>query len=124
MEARTRTMITFAVLIVLIFGAYFFTDWFSKATGYVLGEDEKEALAKCLSENGSVFYFSSTCPKCEEQIQMFGDTAADFLVKYECMTADECPAVGGVPAWKINGQFYYGEKSFDELQKFSECKNQ
>jgi hypothetical protein len=122
MEAKTRTAITFAVLIVLIFGAYFFTDWFSKATGYVLGEDEKESIAKCLAEKGAVFYFSSTCPKCDEQIQMFGNTAVGFLVKYGCESADECPADGGVPAWKINDKFYYGKKNFAELQKLSGCK--
>ena len=46
MRQYTKTMLTFFVLVILLTGMYVFTDWFSKTTGYVLGEDEKTKLAQ------------------------------------------------------------------------------
>lgn len=120
MEQSTKTIITFGVMIALVFGLYFFSDWFSKTTGYVLGEDEKLKLAQCLSTKGTVFYASSTCPDCEEQLEMFGKTAAELLEVNYCETALGCPS-GGVPAWRIGSQTYYGVKQFDELISLSGC---
>ena len=122
MEARIKAMLTFGVLILIIFGLYFFTDWFSKITGYAPGEDEREALAKCLTKKNAIFYFSSTCPACDKQLKIFGETAADFLTKYECENADDCPASGGVPAWEMDNKFYYNVKNFNELKKISGCE--
>ena len=115
-----KTVITFGAMVFIIFGLYFFSDWFSKTTGYVLGEDEKLKLAQCLSTKDVVFYRSTTCPKCDEQIELFGETASDFLKVVSCDNADECPS-GGVPAWKIKGQTYYSIKQFDELIEISGC---
>ena len=121
MEARTKAMISFAVLVVLLFGLYGFTDWFSKTTGYVFGEDEKVILAQCLDGKKTVFYVSETCPKCDEQLEYFGNTASDFLRVFECDDAETCPAEGGVPAWKINGEFYYGIRELNDLIEISGC---
>ncbi len=120
MNQTTRTMITFGVMVLLIFGLYFFSDWFSKTTGYVLGEDEKVKLAQCLSTKGTTFYISSTCPDCEKQLELFGDTASAFLEINSCEHVDDCPS-GGVPAWRIEKQMYYGVKQFDELVSISGC---
>ena len=120
MEQTTRTIITFGVMVFLVFGLYFFSDWFSKTTGYALGEDEKLKLAQCLSTKDSVFYRSATCPKCDEQLEIFGETATDFLKIVSCENADDCPS-GGVPAWKIGSQTHYGIKQFDELISISGC---
>ncbi len=122
MEAKTKTVITFAVLILIVFGLYFFTDWFSKFTGYAPGEDEKEAFARCLSKNGAIFYFSLTCPKCDEQAEIFGETAWRLVDKYECKNIEGCLAPGGVPAWEIDEEFYYGFKEFKELKKITGCE--
>jgi ribosomal protein S27E len=112
-------MLTFGVLIIVLFGLYYFSDWFSKATGYVLGEDEKEKLATCLNGKNAFFYVSSTCPDCEEQLDLFGN-AKDVLNVITCSSADECPE-GGVPAWQIGKQIFYGVKSLEELIKISGC---
>ncbi|MCH7573251.1 MAG: hypothetical protein IH891_10085 [Planctomycetes bacterium] len=47
----------------------------------------------------------------------------DGLRKLVAGNVDEkpCSDLKGVPAWKINGEFYYGEKSFRELIKISGC---
>jgi hypothetical protein len=119
MDSARRTMITLGFLILLVFGLYYFSDWFSKTTGYVLGEDEKVTLAQCLSSNAAVFYRSTTCPACEEQLALFGETASAFLTIETCTVAT-CPA-GGVPAWKISGQIFYGVLTLQELVDLSSC---
>lgn len=123
MEARTKAMISFVILVLLIGGLYMFTDWFSKVTGYALGEDEKVKLSQCLDGRGAVLYTSATCPSCEDQLEIFGETATKFLDIIECDNVDKkpCSDLKGVPAWKINGEFYYGEKNFKELIKISGC---
>lgn len=120
MEQITKTTITFVVLVLVLFGFYYFSDWFSKTTGYVLGEDEKMKLAQCFFTKNIEFYRSNTCPDCDEQINIFGDTASSFLNIVSCESVEECP-VGGVPAWKIGEKIYYGIKQFDELISISEC---
>lgn len=120
MEQYTKTMITFGVFVVVLFGLYYFSDWFSRTTGYVLGDDEKMKLATCLKNNGAVFYTSSTCPDCERQLEMFGKDAAGVLNVVICASVDECP-IGGVPAWRIGRETIYGVKEFDELIRISGC---
>ena len=121
MEQFTKTAITFGFLVLVVLGLYLFSDWFSKTTGYVLGEDEKLKLAQCLNINKAVFYSSATCPDCEKQLELFGKDAAKFLKITNCASVDECPS-GGVPAWKIGTQTYYGVKNFKELISISGCK--
>lgn len=120
MEQFGKTVITFGVLVFIIFGLYFFSDWFSKTTGYVLGEDEKLRLAQCMITKDAIFFMSDTCPDCDEQLDLFGRDAVKFLKIVTCASTDECP-VGGVPAWEIDGQIYYGVKQFDELISISGC---
>tara|TARA_Y100000034_G_scaffold135398_1_gene207178 strand:+ start:1786 stop:2163 length:378 start_codon:yes stop_codon:yes gene_type:complete len=120
MRQFTRTVITFSVLVVLLFGLYYFTNWFSRTTGYVLGEDEKLNLAQCLNDKNSVFYVSSTCPDCLKQEELFGETAWNFIDVVECGSVEECPK-GGVPAWSIEGDVYYGMRGLDELTGISGC---
>ncbi len=120
MSQFTRTAVTFGVLVILIFGLYAFANWFSKTTGYVLGEDEKVKLAQCLNLNEDIFYTSSTCPMCDTQLELFGSDASKFLEVVTCTGSNECPN-GGVPAWRISGQVVYGIKSFKELSELSGC---
>jgi hypothetical protein len=121
MNSRTKAVLSFTILVLLIFGLYFFTNWFSQVTGYALGEDEKVNLAQCLDGKNAIFYVSPTCPKCTQHLELFGDTAVRFLDIVECITPEECSAEGGVPAWRINGEYYYGVKSLGQLQRISEC---
>ena len=120
MEQTAKAMITFGVLVLIVLGLYLFSDWFSKTTGYVLGEDEKLKIAQCLTIKDVVFYRSSTCPRCDEQMELFGESAAKFLTITNCASVEECPE-GGVPAWKIDSEIYYGVKQFNELISVSGC---
>jgi len=121
MEAKTNVFISFFVLVVLITSIYFFTDWFSKTTGYVLGEDEKAKLAQCLSGRGDILYVSGECFSCDKQLEKFGGTAVELLRIVTCQSAETCPAERGVPAWKIEGNFYYGVQELDKLIEISGC---
>ena len=122
MKQSTITIVTFFVLVILIGILYTFTGWFSSYTGYVFGEDEKVKLAQCLTGGGAEFYTSPTCPSCVKQLELFGDTANKFLTVVECLSIDSCEARGGVPAWKINGKFYYEIRELIDLSEVSGCQ--
>lgn len=121
MHPYYRTMITFFVLIGLIASLYFFSNWFSRNTGYVLGEDQKIALAQCLSNNNVILYVSSTCFSCENQLDVFGTEASKHLTIVQCDTIEDCPDVPGVPSWKVNGEYYTGKQNLNTLQEISGC---
>ncbi len=119
METKYKTMVSFVFLILLIFGLYFFTDWFSKVTGYVSGEDEKTILAQCLDFQESELYVEENCAQCAKQIGEFG-SAIKFLEIVDC-TEIKCEGLREIPAWYINGSVYYGYKTLNELEDISNC---
>tara|TARA_Y100000310_G_scaffold345811_1_gene470324 strand:- start:9086 stop:9433 length:348 start_codon:yes stop_codon:yes gene_type:complete len=114
-------VISFVILVGLMFGLYFVTDWFSKVTGYILGEDERERLANCLDESGAEFYSVWKCRDCENQIEIFGKSF-DLIYEVGCgVEGEKCANVREFPAWYINGEVYYGLKEIDELKELSGC---
>lgn len=122
MKTNTRVIFTFFILIVIVTGLYFFTDWFSKTTGYVFGEDEKIKLAQCLSGKNAVLYLKNDCSDCYDQIGLFGDNAQKFLLKFDCSEdVILCSNLRKFPAWEIENKIYYGVKSLKELQDISSC---
>lgn len=121
MRTQTRVFTTFFVLIVLIAGIYFFSDWFSKTTGYVLGEDQKIAFADCLASKGAVFYETERCASCEKQRTLFGDAAWNKITTRFCDRETRCTGLSSLPAWEIEGTFHYGFKTFNELDAVSSC---
>jgi hypothetical protein len=127
MNVRYKVFMSFVILVVLIFGFYFFTDWFSKVTGYLGGEDERERLALCLDEKRAEFYGGEYCSDCEKQLTLFG-SAIGFLHYVECETNTagdvvdtRCKNLREIPAWYIDGEIYYGFKTLAELQELSDC---
>ncbi len=127
MEVKYRVYVSFAVLIVLIFGLYFFTDWFSKVTGYLSGEDSRTKLAQCLEGQGAQYYSGDICADCEKQVDIFG-RAIKSISSVQCKTDyngkiidEKCSSLKEVPAWYINNTIYYGFKNMTELQSLSGC---
>ncbi len=122
MESRTRAIITFIALIFIITSLYFFTDWFSKTTGYLFKEDPDNELAKCLTQKGAIFYTSESCPDCKQQRRLFGNTAFDFLNYIDCTeNSPQCSSLKSIPAWKVNNTMLYGVKTTQELRVLSGC---
>jgi len=86
-------------------------------------------LAKHLRVRGAVMYGSYKCPHCNAQKALFGD-ASKYVVYVECDPAgkDAKPAIcfsRGIvhyPTWEINGRFYEGAKSLQELAQLSGYK--
>ncbi len=120
MNNERRVLVTLMVLIVLIASIYVFTDWFSKTTGYTLGEDQKIKFAQCLAKNNTVLYITENCYPCEQQYKMLGDSAYKIVPKIVC-GKDSCQGLSSLPAWQINNKFYYGKKDFKELSDLSGC---
>jgi hypothetical protein len=121
MDKKTKVMVTFVVVIVLIASLYFFTDWFSKVTGYFGGEDERELLAVCLAEKGAEFYGTEYCADCEKQVKLFGEPFS-FISYVDCGREKEfCPNIREIPAWYIDQKIIYGFKTLDELKEISGC---
>ena len=114
-------MFTFALVVALILGFYFFTDWFSKVTGYFTGDDQMTRLATCLTKEGSEFYTGS-CAECEKQEKLFGQQTLGLLIVVDCSRATEsCSNLRSLPAWYINDSIQYGFKSLDDLKALSRC---
>lgn len=121
MESRTKVILTFIVLVFLITALYIFTDWFSKTTGLLVGEDPDNELAKCLTANGAALYISSSCPDCNQQKSLFGTSAFKFLNYVECENNPKCSDIKAFPAWKINNTIIYGLKTTKQLRALSGC---
>ena len=121
MQPRTRVVITFTFIILLVSGLYIFTDWFSKFTGYFLGEGTVEKLARCLHDKKTEFYGTEYCSECEKQREIFGQSFR-MITQIECGKNKEfCPNVRSLPAWFINKEIHYGFKTIEELQSISGC---
>ncbi|MBE9096803.1 vitamin K epoxide reductase family protein [Tychonema sp. LEGE 07203] len=85
------------------------------------------ALARHLKIVGAKMYGSFTCDRCQAQKESFGKEAAQIINYIECnpqgknARRDLCEAakIQGTPTWEINGKFYQGQKSLQELADLS-----
>lgn len=85
------------------------------------------ALAQHLKRVGAKMYGSFTCDHCQAQKESFGKEAARIFNYIECnpqgknARPDLCQAakIQGTPTWEINGKFYSGQKSLQELADLS-----
>ncbi|MBF2088820.1 MAG: vitamin K epoxide reductase family protein [Synechococcales cyanobacterium K44_A2020_017] len=87
------------------------------------------ALAAHLSSIGAKMYGAYWCPHCHDQKQLFGLPAAKEFPYVECAPDGQNPQtdlcqslsdqVTGFPTWEINGQYYPGTRSLQELAQLS-----
>lgn len=88
------------------------------------GSGEYDEFATCLTEAGVTMYGTEWCSHCKNQKALFGNSfrLVDYVdcdrEKQECVNA----GVKGYPTWKINGQNYPGEQSFQRLSELSGCE--
>ena len=89
---------------------------------------EQLALARHLQQTGAKFYGAYWCGFCGKQRTLFGAEATAALPYVECAAdgfqSDTAlcrskPEVTGYPAWEINGKFYGGLRSLEELGELS-----
>jgi len=121
MEKRVQVLITFVIAILLVTGLYMFTDWFSKVTGYLAGEDEKIKLAQCLDGKNAEFYTDTYCPACAKQKAILG-SSIKLIKTIECgKKLQNCPNIKEIPAWYLNKKIHYGYFNLTELDTLSGC---
>ncbi|MGK7872489.1 MAG: vitamin K epoxide reductase family protein [Xenococcaceae cyanobacterium] len=85
------------------------------------------ALAKHLKQIGAKKYGAYTCPHCYTQKQLFGKEAFSEIDYIECNPDGKnaqpqvCIDAGirAFPTWEINGEFYQGTQSLENLAKLS-----
>ena len=98
--------------------------------GYMLMRDSgasEISLAQPLKQVKAKMYGSFTCTHYQHQKQLFGQEAANQLLEIECNPVgksaqpDFCEAanIQDFPTWEINGKFYQGEKTLQELADLS-----
>lgn len=87
-----------------------------------------EDLAKHLQKVGAKMYGAYWCPHCQHQKELFGNPAFSRYINYiECDPRGQNakPAlcrtakIEGYPTWEINGKFYPGTQSLEDLAKLS-----
>jgi len=121
MQTKRGILISAMILIFLIGGMYIFTDWFSKVTGYLVGEDENTKLAQCLDGQGAEFYCSLSLAVCEKQKEELGK-AFKYIEEYDCGEDMEyCINIKEIPAWYINKTIVYGFQNRSDLRILSGC---
>lgn len=120
MQAQTKVFATFGVLILMIGGLYLFSDWFSKVTGYQLGEDQKIRFIQCLNDQNTVYFRSESCVECDRQEALIGERAFALVKVFYC-TEEICSNLQRTPAWQIGTKIVYGQHSFEELSEISGC---
>ncbi len=121
MEKRGKVILTIIVIAILVGVFYLFTQFITSSTGYAIFSDEKGEVMHCLRTKNVVFYSSMTCPGCEDQKKVLGGTLVGVKEVVCAVDRSNCMDVEIVPAWKIDGNYYYGVKSVQDLRTLSRC---
>ena len=95
------------VAVIVVIGAVVGGLWYADR-GEAPKRQAQAELARCLSDQGVIFYGAFWCPNCAEQKELFG-SAADDLPYLECSTPDRsaqlpvCADEGitGYPTWEF-----------------------
>jgi len=125
-------MLSLAVAAAVILGAALVqAEKFGETRDLLSGNSEPAnqyqlGLAKYLGGHGAVMYGSFKCPHCNLQKKLFGD-AFKYVTYVEChpkgpdANPSLCFAKGIVnyPTWEINGKYYEGTMSLDQLSQLS-----
>jgi hypothetical protein len=88
------------------------------------GPGEYDAFASCLSESGAVMYGTEWCSHCKDQKESFGSSFYNINFVDCDLNRDACliAGVSGYPTWKINGENYPGQQSFQRLSELTGCE--
>ncbi|WP_026072831.1 vitamin K epoxide reductase family protein [Nodosilinea nodulosa] len=87
------------------------------------------ALAKHLKGIGAKMYGAWWCPHCHDQKMLFGAEATTALDYVECSEDGQnsqtklcrsTPEITGFPTWEINGEFYSGTQTLQQLAELSD----
>lgn len=89
-----------------------------------------DEFAQCVNDSGAKFYGAFWCPHCDDQKQLFGNSAK-LLPYIECSTPDRqnqtqiCidEEILGYPTWEDSeGNRYDGNQSLEQIAEFTGCE--
>ncbi|MBI1866562.1 MAG: hypothetical protein HY005_03215 [Candidatus Staskawiczbacteria bacterium] len=115
-------IVVIAILVISFLGALWI-NWQSQP-------GKLDAFAKCIKEDGAVFYGAFWCPHCQNQKTMFGKSAK-YLPYVECSTPNgqsQLPVckdkdINSYPTWEFkDGSRLTGEASLTELSEKTGCR--
>jgi uncharacterized lipoprotein NlpE involved in copper resistance len=80
-------------------------------------------FAKCITAAGTKMYGTETCPHCQAQKALFGESF-QYITFIDCMkTPNACQGIDRVPTWEFaDGAKEVGEKTFAELATKTKCE--
>ncbi|MCC7575148.1 hypothetical protein KO361_06160 [Candidatus Woesearchaeota archaeon] len=85
---------------------------------------EFDEFAKCLTEQGTIFYGTEWCGFCQQQKALFG-ASMQHINFIDCdQNRNLCSSEGitGYPTWKIKEQLYPGVQQLTRLSEISGCE--
>jgi cytochrome c biogenesis protein CcdA len=83
--------------------------------------ETEEEIAKCIGEK-STLYVQVGCSHCRTQENILGENI-NYIEIVDCFYEPErCSKIKATPTWEINGEYYIGVKSFDELKEWRDVK--
>lgn len=121
---KNKTLITYAVLIAVVFGGILAARYYSETA-----PGQYDELAQCINESGATFYGAFWCPHCNDQKRQFG-ASQRYLPYLECSTPDgqnqtqECREAGiqSYPTWELaDGTRLQGVQSPQQLAEATDC---
>ena len=80
-------------------------------------------LTKCLTSNGAIMYGQTNCHACLYQMELLG-TSFSYINETNCTDDyDYCSSlsIGATPTWMINGSYYVGIQTPEQLAGESGC---
>jgi hypothetical protein len=120
---KDNTIYLVAGALVVIIGIIAFAA--TRPTSNVIaGPGEFDEFAKCLTEQGAIFYGTEWCGFCQRQKEDFG-ASMQYVNFIDCdQNRNLCQSEGitGYPTWKINGQLYPGMQQLNRLSDLSGCE--
>lgn len=123
---KTGTWIIVLIIVILIAVAVFIA---SKGPQKPEEPEKYDEFAQCLQDQGAIFYGAFWCPHCNNQKDMFGQSA-ELLPYVECSTPDGtgqlevCQEAGitGYPTWVFtDGERISGEVPLETLAEKTGC---
>lgn len=111
-------IITISIILIILVASIMFLLFKKKSS-------ISEELANCIGQN-SLLYVQEGCHYCEQELEKFGDNKK-FLKLVDCVSTEELAKycfdqnITATPTWEINGEFYTGVKSIQELKELTGC---
>lgn len=123
MEKKLKNWLIIAlVILVVVLGIFFWVKEQNKPSRF-------DDFAKCLKDNGAIFYGTFWCPHCQNQKALFG-SSKKYLPYTECSTPDSngqlkvCKDanITGYPTWQFaDNSRTEGEISLEALAEKTSC---